>query len=220
MSRATQAPPLTNFSFQCPEVRFTLPTPTTGISWLMAAHTTHAIGLAFERHAQRFLNHDLRMALTRVGGSGDGGVDLRGYWWLPKPKALRRSSSSSSLSSLDRLGGVQRATRPVQPPGLLKDGSPGRRIAPLRVLAQCKAEKKAQGARVVREMEGVLTHMSELAKLIELTSSERPADVGSHSQQDGLQRPGNGACSAVHEAPAVDVPRGRGTRGYAGGRGG
>lgn len=124
----------------------------------MAAPSAHAIGLAFETHVLRFLNNDLRMALSHVGRSADGGIDLRGYWWLPKPNRSKASSSSSSLSSLSD---ETKSKRPVKPPGLARDGSPGRRIAPLRILAQCKAERKAQGARVVRELEGVLGHLGE-----------------------------------------------------------
>lgn len=58
------------------------------------------------------------MNLERVGGPSDGGIDLQGWWWLP------------------RLGDTRR-----------------RRI---RVLAQCKAEKKKMSPNYVREMEGVL----------------------------------------------------------------
>jgi hypothetical protein len=66
------------------------------------------------------------MSLTQVGGAGDGGVDLRGWWSVPK---LGSSSTSTS--------------------------GEGRR---LRVLGQCKAERKALGPRIVRELEGVMAH--------------------------------------------------------------
>jgi len=61
------------------------------------------------------------MSLSQVGGAGDGGVDLRGWWTIPK-----------SPTSIE-----------------------GRR---LRVLGQCKAERKALGPRIVRELEGVMAH--------------------------------------------------------------
>lgn len=121
--------------------------------WPMAKPTTHAIGLAFENHALRFLNNDMRMALSHVGRAADGGVDLRGYWWLPKAASKKTTSDETA---------AKRAPKSVQPPGLAKDGTPGRRIAPLRIIGQCKAESKPQGARVVREMEGVLGHLSGL----------------------------------------------------------
>jgi hypothetical protein len=62
------------------------------------------------------------MEMTQVGGAGDGGVDLRGWWTIP------RTAGSESTS---------------------------RR---LRVLGQCKAERKALGPRIVRELEGVMAH--------------------------------------------------------------
>lgn len=70
------------------------------------------------------------MSLTQVGGAGDGGVDLRGWWNVPKIG----SPSSSTLT-------------------LRSDHT--RR---LRVLGQCKAERKALGPRIVRELEGVMAH--------------------------------------------------------------
>ncbi|GFZ52353.1 hypothetical protein JCM24511_10126 [Saitozyma sp. JCM 24511] len=93
--------------------------------------STRDIGLAFEKHALRFCNHHLHMSLRRVGGAGDGGVDLRGWWWVPGDA---RSGSGSSAG----------------------DGSGARRI---RVIGQCKAEKKGLGPKVVRELEGVMAHL-------------------------------------------------------------
>lgn len=85
--------------------------------------STVDIGRAFELHCLRFLTDQLYMSLTQVGGAGDGGVDLRGWWTVPK-------LGSTSMSE-------------------------GRR---LRVLGQCKAERKALGPRTVRELEGVMAH--------------------------------------------------------------
>ncbi|KAL1752372.1 hypothetical protein FB107DRAFT_277761 [Schizophyllum commune] len=84
------------------------------------------------------------MSLRRVGGKSDGGIDLTGWWWLPHASVALRSQPKpdarqpASTSERD-------ASRP-QP-------YPRRRI---RVLAQCKAEKKKIGPNYVREMEGVL----------------------------------------------------------------
>lgn len=97
--------------------------------------STVDIGRAFELHCLRFLNEQLHMSLTRVGGAGDGGVDLRGWWTVPSSST---SSSDYSASS----------SRPKKP-------EPRQR---LRVLGQCKAERKALGPRVVRELEGVMAH--------------------------------------------------------------
>lgn len=64
------------------------------------------------------------MDLQKVGGKGDSGVDLRGWWHLP-------------------------------PLGSESDSVGGRRRR-IRVIAQCKAESKTMGPRVVRELEGTL----------------------------------------------------------------
>jgi hypothetical protein len=40
-------------------------------------------GAAFEKRAMRLLEANLSMSLNRVGGKSDGGIDLRGWWWLP-----------------------------------------------------------------------------------------------------------------------------------------
>lgn len=96
--------------------------------------TTVDIGRAFELHSLKFLNENFYMDLKQVGGAGDGGVDLRGWWNVPSPEPSdggRSSSSSSESSSMVRR---------------------------LRVLGQCKAERKALGPRAVRELEGVMAH--------------------------------------------------------------
>ena len=67
------------------------------------------------------------MNLTRVGGKGDGGIDLRGFWKLP------------GLRHLDQ------AARDTDD------------LVRLRVLAQCKAEQLKVGPKTVREMEGVVS---------------------------------------------------------------
>ena len=90
--------------------------------------STLDIGRAFELHTQRYLNETLHMTLRQVGGTGDGGVDLKGWWWLP-----RAESSADAIA----------------------------RDLRLRVLGQCKAERKPLGARVLREIEGVVGQSSE-----------------------------------------------------------
>ena len=80
-------------------------------------------GNAFEERAVRLLQDGLSMSLKRVGGKSDGGVDLRGWWWLPPIGDTRISATQRRR---------------------------------LRVLAQCKAEKKKFSPNYVREMEGVL----------------------------------------------------------------
>lgn len=101
----------------------------------MARPSPRDIGLAFETHALRFLNSTLHTSLSHVGGAGDGGVDLRGFWWLPR---------SSGIAA----------------PALNPKGVPYlRKITPHRLLAQCKAEKRVLGPRAVRELEGVMSHI-------------------------------------------------------------
>ncbi|BEJ15676.1 hypothetical protein CspHIS471_0502810 [Cutaneotrichosporon sp. HIS471] len=139
----------------------------------MPRPSTRAIGLAFENYTQRFLNGDLRMALAHVGGRGDGGVDLRGFWWVPRRPRRRVSKAEGSgaagkseaegnnaagKSEGEEEGG--RVWKPPPPPGLKRDGTPGARIRPFRVVVQCKAERRALGPRVVREFEGTLGHLT------------------------------------------------------------
>lgn len=52
------------------------------IPQILKPSTTH-IGKAYETQCLQFLNHQLFMSLSQVGGKGDGGIDLRGWWWLP-----------------------------------------------------------------------------------------------------------------------------------------
>ncbi|KAI9568711.1 hypothetical protein HD554DRAFT_2172191 [Boletus coccyginus] len=87
-------------------------------------------GAAFEQRSLQLLQAHLSMALRRVGGRADGGIDLVGWWWLPFV-----SPSDPDPSALP------------DPRGLMR-----RR---LRVLAQCKAHKKKFSPKYVREMEGV-----------------------------------------------------------------
>jgi hypothetical protein len=45
---------------------------------------TTILGNGYELHCLRLLQEQMRMSLTRVGGKGDGGVDLRGWWNMPR----------------------------------------------------------------------------------------------------------------------------------------
>jgi Protein of unknown function (DUF2034) len=98
----------------------------------MSTLSTVHRGNAFEERGLKILQDHLSMSLKRVGGKSDGGVDLQGWWWLPPTSNPAASSPSNEHSS-----GVLERRR-------------------LRVLAQCKAEKKEFSPNCVREMEGVL----------------------------------------------------------------
>ncbi|KAF8632884.1 hypothetical protein AX17_004730 [Amanita inopinata Kibby_2008] len=94
--------------------------------------TTHR-GTAFEERSLKILQDNLCMSLQRVGGREDGGIDLQGWWWLPE---VPSESSKESVIS-----------------GHVEQPEFRRR---LRVLAQCKAEKKKASPKYVRELEGVM----------------------------------------------------------------
>ncbi|KAI0292882.1 hypothetical protein BC826DRAFT_1091974 [Russula brevipes] len=95
-------------------------------------------GTAFEYRALALLTKHMSMSLTRVGGSYDGGVDLIGWWWVP-------GESPGATCPLDAS---------ADPPRGVTNTANNRRR--LRVLAQCKAEKKKIGPAYLRELEGVL----------------------------------------------------------------
>ncbi|KAJ7660061.1 hypothetical protein B0H17DRAFT_954317 [Mycena rosella] len=98
--------------------------------------TTVQRGNVFEERSKKILQDHLSMSLRRVGGKSDGGIDLMGWWWLPPADS--------------------------DPQGPAPGAPPTRRR--LRVLAQCKAEKKKMGPNYVREMEGVLHRYMSLVR--------------------------------------------------------
>ncbi|KAI6132386.1 hypothetical protein EDD16DRAFT_413654 [Pisolithus croceorrhizus] len=126
-------------------------------SQLSAVHK----GSAFEYRSLQLLQDHFSMLLRRVGGKSDGGIDLLGWWWLP-------------LYAADA----------AMPQGHTSKMWPDRDILPrrrLRVLAQCKAEKKKFGPNYVREMEGVWhTHAYSPSRL----TSSQPLVGHSHTAPD------------------------------------
>lgn len=124
------------------------------------------IGTAFEAHSLRFLNHHLNMSLRRIGGPGDDGVDLSGWWYVPSnAKRFEKQKNPSGASSISSQMEEEATALPseftagfegigsVQP----EFGMIGLRR--VKVVAQCKAESKKLSARAVRELEGVMGHM-------------------------------------------------------------
>jgi len=61
------------------------------------------IGSAFERHSLLFLNHHLHMSLRRVGGAGDEGIDLKGWWYVPSTAQRIDSTSRKALDVQESL---------------------------------------------------------------------------------------------------------------------
>lgn len=109
------------------------------------------IGLAYENHSLAYLNTQLHMSLRRVGRAGDGGIDLRGSWWVPAGAISASASTSPHRAGSDDR---QTAAKHAHTIGERQGFEPvARRI---RVVGQCKAERKALGPRVVRELEGVV----------------------------------------------------------------
>ncbi|KAJ9108486.1 hypothetical protein QFC20_003392 [Naganishia adeliensis] len=96
---------------------------------------TTILGNGYELHCLRLLQEQMRMSLTRVGGKGDGGIDLRGWWNMP-PKQEDSPSHATSEQAQQRI----------------------------RVLAQCKAEKLRPGPKLIREMEGVARREHDLSR--------------------------------------------------------
>jgi len=105
-------------------------------------------GNIFEERSMKILQDHLSMSLRRVGGKSDGGIDLMGWWWLPPTE----SESPQAISAPDPL----------------------RRRRRLRVLAQCKAEKKKASPNYVRELEGVLHRYISLTDSSSSGSSQYP----------------------------------------------
>ena len=125
------------------------------------AYSATAIGAAFERHALKFLNYHLDMSLVRVGGRGDAGIDLRGWWWLPRqalreqPTMASTSTSVSPLAVIDTDTPIGHTKSPVDRKGKRKAG-PFDDLVRLRIVGQCKALSKKVAPRDVRELEGVM----------------------------------------------------------------
>jgi hypothetical protein len=131
---------------------------TTTKSRLGDKKTTLEIGTAFEMRSLKLLRDNFSMALERVAGPGDGGVDLIGWWWLPQIAGL---PSSSELIA----GGG--------------DNAPDH--SRIRVLAQCKAEKSKMGPNYVRELEGVLHRVLQTPSTVAFGTGE-PASLEAASE--------------------------------------
>ncbi|KAF8589123.1 hypothetical protein K439DRAFT_1333444 [Ramaria rubella] len=106
-------------------------------------------GVAFEKRALSVLQSQLSMSLQKTGGKSDGGIDLQGWWWLPPSK--RDPVSPATWKGTD---GIARRR--------------------LRVIGQCKAEKKKMSPNYVRELEGVLGRHDSRQPTVGLLISQSP----------------------------------------------
>jgi hypothetical protein len=136
-------------------------------------------GTAFEYRALALLTKHLSMSLTRVGGSYDGGVDLIGWWWVPNIKNDLAATTArayvhaykANKSRAQSLTTVYYYTPTADPPleatGVAPTIANRRR---LRVLAQCKAEKRKMGPAYLRELEGVVSKYAAASMMLSESS--------------------------------------------------
>ncbi|KAJ3513140.1 hypothetical protein NMY22_g15129 [Coprinellus aureogranulatus] len=133
-------------------------------------------GVAFEERALKLLRDHFSMSLTRVGGRGDGGIDLLGWWWLPPCSSSPPPSGSATINAHPATTGDELVGL-VDTQGQTLASLHRRRI---RVVGQCKAEKKKMGPNYVRELEGVMYRLAASAKSLE--GLAEPYDSSSDTQ--------------------------------------
>ncbi|KAF6753672.1 hypothetical protein DFP72DRAFT_1128151 [Ephemerocybe angulata] len=149
-------------------------------------------GVAFEQRALKLLKEYFSMSLTRVGGRGDGGIDLLGWWWLPSiyTSAVSPSSTSSSPDT-----GLQQ-----------------QRQLRIRVVGQCKAEKKKLGLRATAlfhdrpaqsQLDSSLSEQLELAPNTSISTPPTPPEDAfdpSVNEEDTGQDPNSMIAVLVSES--------------------
>ena len=132
-------------------------------------------GTAFEYRALALLTKHMSMSLMRVGGKHDGGIDLIGWWWVPCEKACAYRAIFQSSPTQSSIYASCRSTLYINPlvfsdpldattsePEPPRNSNTANRRR-LRVLAQCKAEKRKMGPAYLRELEGVVYRHAALA---------------------------------------------------------
>lgn len=118
-------------------------------------HSAVERGTAFEERSKSLLK-TLSISLRRVGGRGDNGIDLLGWWWLPQQAPMHTpittvsggKTSSRHRHNSDALTGMQSDKSLTDTNGI--------RRSRIRVLVQCKAEKRKLAPRYIRELGGVV----------------------------------------------------------------
>ncbi|CAL1709073.1 unnamed protein product [Somion occarium] len=125
----------------------TAPSIHSTLSTLSAVHR----GVEFEKRSLKILQENLSMSLRRVGGREDGGVDLQGWWWVPASgNGTRRGESGLGGKTSEDESGTSGREGGSESHDMLNERTR------IRVIAQCKMEKKKIGPKYIREMEGVL----------------------------------------------------------------
>ena len=200
-------------------------------------------GTAFENRALALLTKHMSMSLTRVGGSHDGGIDLLGWWWVPREKfcayhamfsgasppptqsfyiymlrciASRRARSGQTLCTKKKIllalfpplpDPLDATTSASEAPRTTNSNSNAANRRRLRVLAQCKAEKRKMGPAYLRELEGVVYRHAALA-----ATTATPAPDSSLLLRNRLQdsnstsdppRPTSSTTTAAASVPAA-----------------
>lgn len=146
--------------------------------------------------------------LHRTGGKDDGGVDLQGWWWLPdifegvrddgvhgRRGAWKVGSNSPDVSSSTS------GLKGLEIPGVLDrekgQGTQRPRLIRIRVLAQCKAERKKLGPNYIRELEGTFLRYAHLARM----SVAMPRNV----DNDTSLQEGNEAEADLEDSESMDI---------------
>lgn len=148
--------------------------------------STHALGVAFEIASLDFLRKaPLSLELAHVGGAGDGGIDLRG-WWIP-PNFLRTLMAPNGKAT-EKTATFER----------------GR----YKVICQCKAESRKLGPRALRELEGTVIAQDELQKETKATPTIAMLVSQSGFSAATVQRARSSSLplSLVHLAPIYHPP--------------
>lgn len=172
-------------------------------------------GTRFEERTLAVLHNHLSMALVRVGGRADGGIDLMGDWWLPPPSESSPSSptpfyppvlgavTASDNSSPKRDHPPTPSTSSTPPPTLKTDWPEDSIRRRLRIYVQCKAEVIKLGPKYVREMEGVVLALQHASRALSYDSDNSDASedvVAVLSSESGFTRGG------IERARSSSVP--------------
>lgn len=123
--------------------------------------TTLMVGASFEFRSLKLLQDNFSMALDCVSGPGDGGVDLIGWWWLPRLRGPPEPSRTVTQDVSDGEDSPQMRSR-------------------IRMLVQCKAERMKIGPNYVREMEGVLLRLLHSSSTLSCLTEGTPPNNGSN----------------------------------------